>query len=443
MEKIQELTAQRAAKIDAFAALTAKMNAEDYDDKTSVEAKATDNQVYGELKAEIEEVAKKIDRTQAVITLKASLAKPVEGQQQPRMFAQPRKRHMKLKAFKGANAEEDAYRVGQWIKGAIFGDDDSRQWCKDNGIAIVKAQSEGVNSAGGFLVPPEMMNTIIDLREEFGVFRKNAQLVPMSSDSLDWPRRAGGLTAFFVAEGAAITESSASWDNVTLVAKKLGVLTRISTELSEDAVVSVADLMTREIAYAFSAKEDDCGFNGDGTSTYGGIRGITQLIIDGNHNTGKVAAAGGHPTFATLDGTDIANLIGRLPQYALPRAKFYCSSVGFAVTFERLTAAAGGNSISTLDGSVQYRYLGFPIVIAQKLPTITTTLNGSVMMLFGDLALASAMGERRVVTIKRSDERYFEQDQIGILGTERVDIVNHDLGDNTVAGPIVGLVGTT
>jgi HK97 family phage major capsid protein len=350
---------------------------------------------------------------------------------------------MKLKAYKGDGAEERAYRVGQWLKGAIFGDEDSRQWCKDNGVLITKAQSEGVNSAGGFLVPTEMMDSIIDLREEFGVFRQNAQVVPMTSDTLDWPRRVGGLTAYFVAEGIAATESSASWDNVNMVAKKLAVLARISSELNEDAVISVADTMTREIAYAFASKEDDCGFNGDGTSTHGGIRGLTTLLIDGSHNAGKVAAAGGHPTFATLDGTDLANLIGKLPGYALPRAKFYCSSVAFAVTFERLVAAAGGNSISTLDGAIQYRYLGFPIVIAQKLPTITSTLNGLVMILFGDLALASAMGERRVVTIKRSDERYFEQDQIGILGTERIDINNHDVGDNTNAGPIVGLVGTT
>jgi HK97 family phage major capsid protein len=66
-----------------------------------------------------------------------------------------------------------------------------------------------------------------------------------------------------------------------------------------------------------------------------------------------------------------------------------------------------------------------------------------MMILFGDLAKAAAMGERRQVTIKRSDERYFDQDQIGLLGTERVDINNHDLGDNTTAGPMVGLVGTT
>src|SRR5205085_2587133 len=127
---------------------------------------------------------------------------------------------------------------------AIFDDADARQWCRDNGVTVAKAQSEGVNSAGGFLVPTPMMDAIIDLREEFGVFRKSAQIIPMSSDTLAWPRRTGGLTANFIGEAVSVTESSATWDNVNLVAKKLGVLTRISTELSEDALVSIADLMT-------------------------------------------------------------------------------------------------------------------------------------------------------------------------------------------------------
>lgn len=434
MEKLQELRASRAGKIDSLDALIKKMGAEDY-----VESDV-DTQVYDEIKKEIGDLDKKIVRTEDVDKLKASLAKPVDGQ---KVFATPRKRFTKLKAFKGADAAENAYSTGQWIKAAVFGDEDSKQWCRENGIAITRAQSEGVNSAGGVLVPNQMMDSIIDLREEFGVFRKNATIVPMSSDTLDWPRRVGGLTAYFTPENTAGTESQASWDNVNLVAKKLMVLTRMSSELSEDAVVSVADILTSEIAYAFASKEDDCGFNGDGTSTYGGIRGVTNLLIDANHTAGKVAAASTHDTFAEIDATDITNLMGKLPAYAVGNAKFYISQLGFATVFERLIASAGGNSISTLDGAVQYRYLGFPIVISQKLAAVSTAINGTIMMLFGDLAKASAMGERRSVSIKRSDERYFDSDQIGLLGTERVDIVNHDLGDNTNAGPIVGLVGTT
>ena len=50
------------------------------------------------------------------------------------------------------------------------------------------------------------------------------------------------------------------------------------------------------------------------------------------------------------------------------------------------------------------------------------------------------MGERRGVTIKRSEHRYFENDQIGLLGTERFDVNVHDMGDTATAGPLVSLV---
>jgi hypothetical protein len=122
--------------------------------------------------------------------------------------------------------------------------------------------------------------------------------------------------------------------------------------------MSVADILTQEIAYAFVSKEDDCGFNGDGTSTYGGIRGVTTLIKDGNHNASKVTATG-HSTLPTVDATDVTKLMGTLPHYALPRAKFFCSQYAFATVFERLVAAGGGNSIATLDGEIVYRYLGY------------------------------------------------------------------------------------
>jgi len=432
-----ELKQQLSAASDAYSLMAGKTVDEGFD-----------QDVYDALQTKIEGTIAQIARVEQAERTAASLATPLPGQTNIKVPAQARKRYSKLKAFKDhygsdgqvIRAEEDAYAVGMWLKAALFRHEGANEWLKENGLAITRAASEGVDSAGGFLVPEQMMASIIVLREQYGVFRQEATIVPMGRDTVNWPRRTGGLTAYFVGENTVVTESQASWDNVNLTAKKLGVLTRFSTELDEDAVISIADWLVNEIAYAFSSKEDDCGFNGDGTSTYGGIRGLTTWAVDASTSAGKYTAATGHNTYATLDATDITGLIGLLPRYALGNAKFYVSQMGFASTFERLIATAGGNSISTLSGEIVYRYLGFPIVISQKLPLIGTTLSGKMMMAFGDLRLAAAVGERRQVTIRRSDERYFDQDQIGLLGTERVDINVHDCGTTTAAGPIVFLV---
>jgi HK97 family phage major capsid protein len=56
-----------------------------------------------------------------------------------------------------------------------------------------------------------------------------------------------GLGLGFVGEGAALTASDASFDNVKMVAKKLTAFTKISTELSEDSIVNIIDWLTMDI----------------------------------------------------------------------------------------------------------------------------------------------------------------------------------------------------
>src|SRR5678815_3411213 len=181
---------------------------------------------------------------------------------------------------------------------------------------IRNAQSEGSNTAGGFLVPDVMERTIIDLREDYGVFRQLARIRPMSSDHMVIPRRSSGLTAVPIGEGVEITDSTKLWNNVTLTARKWAVLTKYSSEIAEDAVISIAEDLASEIAYAFAYAEDNAGFNGDGSSTYHGITGIVkkftnQVSAGASTYAGALDAASGHDTFAEIDATDLINLTAK------------------------------------------------------------------------------------------------------------------------------------
>jgi len=147
--------------------------------------------------------------------------------------------------------EETAYRFFQWFcANAELGHKNSRlqakalQFCNDHGI---KALGEGTNEAGGALVPTEFDRFLIRLLERFGVFRANARLSVMTSDTKTTPRRTGGLTASWVGEGQQITGSNPTYDNVQLVAKKLGTLTVMSSEVNEDSALSIADQLAFEI----------------------------------------------------------------------------------------------------------------------------------------------------------------------------------------------------
>ena len=421
------------------------------------EADGFKQDVYDALKEKIADLQKQLLRVEEAENVAANLATPVAGQDRmtPAAPASAHKFYGQLKHFKDQEvagqvirAVDQAYTAGMWFKATIFDSAEAKDWCKSRGIAVEKAQGENVNSAGGFLVPEELLANIIVLREQFGVFRQECRVIPMGSDTLNWPRRVGGLTAYFTGEGQAVTESQASWDNVNLTAKKLGALTRMSNEIAEDAVVSIADWLVGEIAYAFATKEDDSGFNGDGSSAFGGIRGLATIFADGAHTAGQYTASSA--TLTSLVSKDFTGTMGKLPQYAIGSAKWYMSQQMFLSAAGTVLAGAGGNKIEDLQAGVRAAVgtntnlkdpmlLGFPVKIAQKLP-ITTPGSGKPMFYFGDLNMSSALGERRGVTIRRSDHRYFENDQIGLLGTERFDINNHDLGDATNAGPIVAAV---
>ncbi len=441
--RLNALREKQGKTVDAMEQILAAAEKDNGRDLTEAETQA-----FKDLEADLEKVKSAIEMENKVEAAKAAAAKPLDipGNSTSKTPAAARFRYGKLKAFKGANAEEAAYRSGQFLRAAFFGDTKALEWCRDNGVAVEKAAGETVGSTGGYLVPTEFNQAIIDLREEYGVFRQACRLIPMGSDSMSIPRRAGGLTAYFVGENSEITASDKSWEQVTLNAKKLAALSRLSTELAEDAIISIADDLASEMAYAFAQKEDACGWNGDGTSTYGGIVGLRTKIVAGigtaSELIGCVDAASGHDTFAEIDANDLNLAMAALPKYAERNAKWYCSSVAWAMVFQRLIAAAGGTTMSELSGGKPQRsYLGYPVVIDQSWPTATSDISDTAMIGFGDLSLAATMGERRGITVKTSGERYFEFDQIGVQATERVDINVHDLGSATVAGPFVALVG--
>ncbi len=419
-------TSEERTTIDDFMSQASKIQAE-------IDA----IQAAHDQRTKLNDALKGLAKPEARKVAEAPNANPVGGETSTIEVSDYSHRYGKLKAFTGKDAELNALKSGMAIRAAFLGDYKARRFCEQHGIES-RSMSENVNTAGGFLVPEEMSTAIIDLREQYGVFRRNCQVLAMGRDTITIPRRVAGLTAYFVAEGTAGTASDKSFDQVQLVAKKLYALTYLSTELAEDAIINIADDLAQEMGYAFALKEDQCGFNGDGTSTYGGIEGVTVKIVG---LAGAVNATAGHDTLAEIDSTDLANLMGKLPAYARMGAKWFVSQTAFDIVFGRLAIGAGGNTLSMLGGAIQRSYLGYPIEVSQVLPTATTTLGTSAMILFGNLAQAATLGERRGIAVKRSDEIKFVEDQIALKATERIDINVHDLGDASTAGPVVALMG--
>ena len=345
----------------------------------------------------------------------------------------------RVRAFVGPHAEERAERVGHFFK-ALAGQEASRRWCVERGVGLTKAIAETGDAIGGFLAPDDFDAAVIAVRETVGAFRRGAQVRPVRSMNQVRPRRVGGLTAKFVADGQAIPESSFLLDAVEASMKKMAVLGRASTELFEDSAPDVGEHVASEIAYAFAALEDDCGFNGDGTSGFGGVVGLGARLAG---LKSAVAAGSAHNTFLTLDVTDLGNLVAGVLAAAITNAAWYVNPVAYGQSIVRI-AALGGGLVATQrpDGAIDANYMGFPVIFSGKLPDGSSSMVGKPMLYFGNLAMSSVIAERRKVTVATSTHRAMDADQVLVRGTQRVDLINHTVGDASTRGPVAMLVGT-
>ena len=339
--------------------------------------------------------------------------------------------YSRIKNFK---TNDEAFRFGSWAL-ACIGYKKSAQWCTDNGIVTKIANIEGNNLAGGFLVPEEFENAIITLREQFGVIRNHARVVPMSSDIKRMPRRSTNLSASFVGEASTATATNETFDQINLVAKKSMVLTKFSSELSEDAVINFADDLAGEMAYAQAKLEDQCAFIGDSTSTYGGITGLANAVGSAGVSTATSNA------FTAITLAQIQAAFALLPQYAdNANAKIFCHKAVWNSVFLRLAYVSGGNNaVDLLTGSGQLSFAGYPVVLSQAMNN--TTGNGAIVCHFGDMSQGVYFGDRRQTAVDFSNSALtsFETDMLCYRATTRWDLVCANVGDATNAGSIVTL----
>lgn len=366
---------------------------------------------------------------------------------------------------------EVAHGFGNWIIASALGHaaPSAMKFCKEKGYAIrygdwesadsdrfieksITGHSEAVNADGGFLVPLEFDTELVWLREQYGVFRQYAQVKNMSSDRLEFLRKNSSHTAYFVAEGGTNTTSKMAFTRLGLTAKKLRADGYLTQELSDDAAIALGDEAARDIAEVFALKEDQCGFNGDGTSTYGGIVGLTQSFLNLGGTLSSIAGLYdvGGADYAALTRAHIATWRGLLPQHAdNPNARIYCHKTFYHAVLERLAAEAGGSTLVDIGtGMSTAMYMGTPVVFCQALPA-TPTANVPDAF-YGDLSKCATFGSRKGLTFKTTDTggNAWENDEIAYKAIERFDINVHDVGNYTATaadkrpGPIVALVAT-
>jgi HK97 family phage major capsid protein len=249
------------------------------------------------------------------------------------------------------------------------------------------------------------------------------------------------MTAAHVGEAATTSYTDPTYDKVMLTARKVMALGKFSSEVNEDSAISIANELAMEAALAIATRQDEDCFNGDGTSTYGRIVGLKNALTTGSEYT----AATGNTGFGTLDLDDFEGMMAKLPSYAYRagNVKWFIHRTGWALSMQRLAAAAGGNTVSNLTGGVpQQLFLGYPIEFVEVMnSTIGAQASTEGLCYFGDLAMAGMFGNRRGIAVAVSDHVAFATDETVMRWTTRYDVNIHDVGVTSgAAGAIVQLL---
>lgn len=343
----------------------------------------------------------------------------------------------KLRAF---DKVEDAYKVGMWLKGRL-GDADARRWCADHGVEA-RAQGSTGSTTGAAFVPDILSSTVLRLVDQYSAFASNAMSVQMPSDVVLFPKRTGGATAYWIAENTAITASDPTSSQVTLTAKKVSGAVVVASELLADSVVSISDWLAAELALTLSNAVETVAWNGN-PSNAPAVAGLATTYTGGilagsaaTYAASLVTAAGDTPEEVTK--ANMLAMIAKMPQHSRAGAKWYCSPYFFATCMQNLDLNQGGSAGMT--GGMGLSFLGSEVVLTDQLPAGTDS-TAKVMAVYANLMNSSIYGTRAGIEIASSDQVNFLSDQTVIRAVARVAISHHTLGSDTVAGPVIALVG--
>ena len=343
----------------------------------------------------------------------------------------------KLRAF---DKVEDAYKVGMWLKGRL-GDAEARRWCADHGVEARAQGSTGATTGSAF-VPDILSSTVLRLVDQYSAFASNAMSVQMPSDVVLFPKRTGGATAYWIAENTAITASDPTSTQVTLTAKKVSGAVVVASELLADSVVSISDWLAAELALTLSNAVETVAWNGN-PSNAPAVAGLVTTYTGGllagsaaTYAASLVTGAGDTPEEITK--ANMLAMIAKMPQHSRAGAKWYCSPYFFATCMQNLDLNQGGSA--GLTGGMGLTFLGSEVVLTDQLPAGADS-SGAVMCVYGNLMNSSIYGTRAGIEIASSDQVNFLSDQTVIRAVARVAISHHTIGSDTVAGPVIALVG--
>lgn len=235
---IKELLEKRAKVWE-----TAKSFVDTHEDKNGL-LSAEDTATYNKMEKEIEDLTAAIDRQQRAAQREADLNKPLNSP-------------LTNKPYKGEQSEKKSGRATDEYKDAMI------SAMRSNFRNISNVLQEGVDADGGYLVPEEYDDRLIEVLEEENIMRSLATTITTSGQH-KINIAATKPAAAWIEEGGALSFGDATFDQIYLDAYKLHVAIKVTEELLYDNAFNLENYIITQFGKALGNAEEDAFLNGDG-----------------------------------------------------------------------------------------------------------------------------------------------------------------------------------
>ena len=347
------------------------------DGKLSAEDAAT----YDKMEAEVVALGKDIERMERQAAIDAELAKPT---------AEPIVNNPKATMPIKTGRASDEYRK------------DMIAAIRSNFRNVSNVLQEGVDSDGGYLVPEEMDNRLIDVLTEENIMRNLGTKITTSGER-KINIAATKPAASWIEEGGALTFGDATFDQIILDAYKLHVAIKVTEELLYDNAFNLESYIIDQFGKAISNAEEDAFLNGDGQHKPTGMLQTAQVGL---------TTAG-----ATITADELISLV-----YTLKRP--YRRNAAFIVNDQTLSVIRkfkDDNQAYIWQPSYQAgepdRLLGYAVYTSPFVPTIAA---GNTVLAFGDFSYYN-IGDRGTRSMQELKELFAGNGMVGFVMKERVD----------------------
>lgn len=371
MTKLQELIEKRSKAWEG-----AKAFVESKKDKDGL-LSDEDVKTYHEMESKIQQFTDEIDRTTRMDAMERELSKPV---------------NTPLTAKPMGDMKESEVKPSSVYKEAML------KALRSNFRQIDNVLQEKVDADGGYLVPEEYDNRLIQTLNGENIMRSLANIITTSGDH-KINIAATNPAAAWIEEGGQLTFGEATFKQVLLDAHKLHVAIKVTEELLYDSAFNLEDYILEQFGKALANAEEDAFLNGDGT---GKPTGIFHETNGGTHLTEVTA----------FKSDDIINLIHALKRPYRKNAAFIMNDKLIAI----VRKLKDGNGAYMWQPSYQVgepdTLLGYPVYTSAFAP------EGKIA--FGDFSYYN-IGDRGTRSFKQLTELFAGNGMIGFVAKERVD----------------------